>query len=71
MSSYTEMQGLEVDFSSGNQPGVEVPIHSLEKRESEAIEFSSKVISFLKGKTEKHNLENERLITLNQLKQVF
>ena len=71
MSSYTEMQGLEVDFSSGNQPGVEVPIHSLEKRESEAIEFSSKVIDFLKGKTEKHNLENERLITLNQLKQVF
>ena len=71
MSSYTEMQGLEVDFASGNQPGAEVSIHGSEKRESEAIEFSSKVINLLKGKTEKHNLENERLITLNQLKQVF
>ena len=71
MSSYTEMQGLEVDFSSGNQSGIEASINSLEKRESEAVEFSHKVINLLKGKTEKHNLENERLVTLNQLKHVF
>jgi hypothetical protein len=65
------MQGLEVDFSSGNQSEIETSTNSLEKRESEAIEFSYKVVEFLKGKTEKHNLENERVVTLNQLKHVF
>ena len=71
MSSYKKMQGLELDYCSGSQSGIETLSVGSEERESEAIEFSSKVIEILEGKTKKHNLENERLVTLNQLKHVF
>jgi hypothetical protein len=65
------MQGLELDLCSGNQSGIEVLSIGPEEKESETIKFSSKVIEILEGKTEKHNLENERLVTVNQLKHVF
>ena len=40
-------------------------------RDDEAIEFSSKLTQALQNKVEKHNLDNDKNVTLDQLKATF
>ena len=40
-------------------------------KEDEAIEFSSKLVQALQSKMEEHNLDNDKSITLDQLKATF
>ena len=40
-------------------------------KEDEAIEFSSKLVQALQNKMEKHNLDNDKDVSLDQLKATF
>jgi len=58
------MKHLEVEFYCSGQAGSN-------DQDSQAIEFSSKMVEALKNKVKDHNLNNDKNITLDTLKATF